>query len=109
MQTLKAQRRRLPGQYTKDIRSEKMARAYARVYDHHHGAGDSAYRQLPCGRGSALGLAARRGAVHHQSQPARRLRRRGCRPRSSWRTTATRPSIWPPGGIRVRVAALQRA
>jgi hypothetical protein len=30
-------------QYTKDIRDEKFARAYAHVYDHYFGAGLSAY------------------------------------------------------------------
>jgi type I restriction enzyme R subunit len=38
MQTLKAEMRRLPAQYTKDIRVEKTARAYAYFYDHHPGA-----------------------------------------------------------------------
>lgn len=44
LQTLKLQMRRLPPQYTKDVRSEKMARAYAHVYDHYFGAGKSAYQ-----------------------------------------------------------------
>ena len=46
MQTLKAAIRppNLPTAYTKDIRNEKMARAYAHVYDHYFGAGLSAYR-----------------------------------------------------------------
>jgi type I restriction enzyme R subunit len=44
MQTLKLEIRRLPDRYTKDIRSEKMARAYAHVYDHYYGAGRSAYQ-----------------------------------------------------------------
>ena len=43
MQTLKLEMRRLPALYTKDIRGEKMARAYAHVYDHYFGAGRSAY------------------------------------------------------------------
>ncbi|MBA3058125.1 MAG: type I restriction endonuclease subunit R [Gammaproteobacteria bacterium] len=43
MQTLKMEMRRLPLQYTKDIRDEKFARAYAHVYDHYYGAGLSAY------------------------------------------------------------------
>ena len=30
-------------EYTKDIRDEKVARAYAHVYDHYFGAGLSAY------------------------------------------------------------------
>lgn len=30
--------------FTKDIRAEKMARAYAHVYDHYFGAGQSAYQ-----------------------------------------------------------------
>jgi hypothetical protein len=96
MQTLKAQRRRLPDQHTKDIRSEKMARAYARVFDHHHGAGDSAYRQLPCGRGSALGLAARRGASSEpagaQTPPPRLPTQEQLADHSN------SSSIWPPGG-----------
>lgn len=44
MQTLKLELRRLPGQYTKDIRTEKMARAYAHLYDHYYGAGTNAYQ-----------------------------------------------------------------
>jgi len=43
MQTLKNGMRDLPVQYTKDIRAEKFARAYAHVYDHYYGAGLSAY------------------------------------------------------------------
>ena len=35
MQALKAEMRRLPVAYTKDIRVEKVARAYAHVYDHY--------------------------------------------------------------------------
>lgn len=38
LQTLRMELRRLPPQYTKDIRAEKMARAYAHVYDHYNGA-----------------------------------------------------------------------
>ncbi len=34
MQTMKIEMRRLPAPYTKDIRTVKMARAYAYVYDH---------------------------------------------------------------------------
>ncbi|CAM5796576.1 type I restriction endonuclease subunit R [Rhizobacter fulvus] len=37
MQTLKMEMRRLPAQYSKEIRMEKMARAYAHLYDHHPG------------------------------------------------------------------------
>jgi len=37
MQTLKIEFRRLPDQYTKAIRAEKLARAYAHVYDHYAG------------------------------------------------------------------------
>ena len=44
MQTLKLEMRRLPSQYSRDIRSEKMARAYAHVYDHYFGAGQSVYQ-----------------------------------------------------------------
>jgi type I restriction enzyme, R subunit len=39
LQAMKIGMRRLPGAYTRDIRAEKMARAYAHVYDHfgaHH-------------------------------------------------------------------------
>jgi len=42
MQTMKVEMRRLPAQYTKDVRAEKMARAYAHVYDHYVGGGQSA-------------------------------------------------------------------
>ena len=38
MQALKIEMRRLPSSYTRDIRSEKMARAYAHVYDHYSGS-----------------------------------------------------------------------
>ncbi len=43
MQTLRMGMRPLPSKYTKDIRVEKLARAYAHVYDHYFGAGSSAY------------------------------------------------------------------
>jgi hypothetical protein len=43
LQTLKLELRRLPAPFTKDVRSEKMARAYAHVYDHYFGAGQSSY------------------------------------------------------------------
>ncbi|ANX05577.1 type I restriction endonuclease subunit R [Immundisolibacter cernigliae] len=42
MQTLRTEMRRLPAQYTRDLRAEKMARAYAHVYDHYSGATVSA-------------------------------------------------------------------
>lgn len=44
MQTLKVMLRppTLPAAYTKDIRAEKMARAYAHVYDHYTGGGPAA-------------------------------------------------------------------
>ena len=42
MPTMKMEMRRLPAQYTKDIRSQKMARACAHVYDHYYRAGRSA-------------------------------------------------------------------
>jgi type I restriction enzyme R subunit len=42
MQTMKVEMRRLPAQYTQDVRAEKMARAYAHVYDHYAGGGQSA-------------------------------------------------------------------
>ncbi|MGH2551875.1 MAG: type I restriction enzyme endonuclease domain-containing protein, partial [Thermomicrobiales bacterium] len=43
MQALRTDLRRLPAQYTGDIRKEKAARAFAHVYDHYFGAGLSAY------------------------------------------------------------------
>ncbi len=43
MQTLRMELRRLPAQYGKNIRAEKTARAYAHVYDHYFGAGQSAF------------------------------------------------------------------
>jgi type I restriction enzyme, R subunit len=43
LQTLKLELRRLPAPFTKDVRTEKMARAYAHVYDHYFGAGQSSY------------------------------------------------------------------
>ena len=45
MQALKVDLRRLPAAFSKDIRAEKMARAYAHVYDHYNGAGRSAFEQ----------------------------------------------------------------
>jgi type I restriction enzyme, R subunit len=46
MQTLKMSLlpSRLPAAFTKDIRAEKMARAYAHVYDHYAGPDRSAYQ-----------------------------------------------------------------
>ena len=49
MQMLKLELRRLPEKYTKDVRSEKMARAYAHVYDHYFGAGQSRYTEMMAG------------------------------------------------------------
>lgn len=43
MQTLKLELRRLPEPFAKDLREEKLTRAYAHVYDHYFGAGQSAY------------------------------------------------------------------
>lgn len=43
MQTLKLEMRKLPAPFTKDVREEKLARAYAHVYDHYFGSGQSAY------------------------------------------------------------------
>ena len=43
MQTIKLEMRRLPAQYSRDVRAEKLARAYAHVFDHYYGAGSSAY------------------------------------------------------------------
>jgi len=45
MQTLKVEMRRLPAAFTRDIRAEKMARAFAHVYDHYSGSGRSAFPQ----------------------------------------------------------------
>ena len=42
MQALRTEIRRLPAAYTKDVRVEKMARAYAHVYDHYLGTGKNA-------------------------------------------------------------------
>jgi type I restriction enzyme, R subunit len=39
MQTLKVEMRRLPSPYSREIRTEKAARAYAHVYDHYPGTG----------------------------------------------------------------------
>ena len=54
MQTLKIEIRppRMPAAYTKDIRTEKMARTYAHLYDHYYGAGRSAYQNAPTPRDS---------------------------------------------------------
>jgi len=43
MQAIKLGFRQLPAPYTSDVRDEKQARAYAHVYDHYFGAGESAY------------------------------------------------------------------
>ncbi len=43
MQAIKLGMRGLPDPFTKDIRAEKLARAYAHVYDHYFGAGQSVY------------------------------------------------------------------
>ena len=43
MQAIKLQLRQLPPPFTRDVREEKQARAYAHVYDHYFGAGQSAY------------------------------------------------------------------
>ncbi|MEI8264881.1 MAG: type I restriction endonuclease subunit R [Betaproteobacteria bacterium] len=45
MQALKVEMRRLPAAYSRDIRAEKMARAYAHVYDHYTGRGSGAVSQ----------------------------------------------------------------
>ena len=44
MQAIKLDLRRLPIAFDKDMRSEKLARAYAHVYDHYFGAGASSYQ-----------------------------------------------------------------
>ncbi len=43
MQTIKLKLKQLPPPYTRDVREEKQARAYAHVYDHYFGPGQSAY------------------------------------------------------------------
>jgi type I restriction enzyme R subunit len=43
IQAIKLGLRKLPPPYTKDVREEKQARAYAHVYDHYFGGGESAY------------------------------------------------------------------
>jgi type I restriction enzyme, R subunit len=43
MQAIRMDLRRLPSAFDKDIRTEKLARAYAHVYDHYFGAGSSSY------------------------------------------------------------------
>jgi type I restriction enzyme R subunit len=43
IQTIKLGLRRLPPPFTRDVREEKQARAYAHVYDHYFGAGQSVY------------------------------------------------------------------
>ena len=50
MQTLKVEMRRLPAAYSRDIRAEKMARAYAHVYDLYTGRGPGAVSQYALGR-----------------------------------------------------------
>ena len=49
MQTLRIELRRLPLQYTPHIRSEKLARAYAHVYDHYAGARRNSDGHRPAG------------------------------------------------------------
>jgi type I restriction enzyme, R subunit len=51
MQTIKfaLTPKQLPPVYTKEIRLEKLARAYAHVYDHYFGAGHSAYQEMRAG------------------------------------------------------------
>lgn len=58
IQTIKIQMRALPTPFTKDIREEKVARAYAHVYDHYFGAGQSVY-----GRESRTGGMIRRWLI----------------------------------------------
>jgi type I restriction enzyme R subunit len=43
MQTIKLELRRLPTAFDKDVRSEKLARTYAHIYDHYFGSGASTY------------------------------------------------------------------
>jgi type I restriction enzyme, R subunit len=43
MQGIKLAFVRLPSTFTRELREEKRARAYAHVYDHYYGAGQSAY------------------------------------------------------------------
>jgi type I restriction enzyme R subunit len=53
MRTIKVSFRppHLPGAYSREIRSEKLARAYAHVYDHYFGAGASVYEARPASGG----------------------------------------------------------
>lgn len=44
MQAIKLNFRKLPSAFTRDIREEKRARAYAHFYDHYFGAGQSVYQ-----------------------------------------------------------------
>ncbi|MES2304286.1 MAG: type I restriction endonuclease subunit R [Gemmatimonadota bacterium] len=46
MQTLKLEMRGLPARYTLELRKAKVDRAYAHVFDHYFGAGESAYNTL---------------------------------------------------------------
>ncbi len=46
MQTLKQELRELPPPYSQDLHTEKLARAYALVYDHYFGAGQSADQEV---------------------------------------------------------------
>lgn len=43
MQAIRLGFRKLPSPYTRDVREEKQARAYAHVYDHYFGGGESVY------------------------------------------------------------------
>lgn len=45
MQAVRKPMRPLLSNYTNDIRVEKLTRAYAHVYDHYFGAGESSYGQ----------------------------------------------------------------
>ncbi|HBG31811.1 MAG TPA: DEAD/DEAH box helicase, partial [Gammaproteobacteria bacterium] len=49
IQTIKLSLRMLPPPFTRDVREEKQARAYAHVYDHYFGAGQSAYQPSAAG------------------------------------------------------------
>ncbi|MFC4251514.1 type I restriction enzyme endonuclease domain-containing protein [Sinimarinibacterium flocculans] len=49
IQTIKLSLRMLPPPFTRDVREEKQARAYAHVYDHYFGAGQSVYQPSAVG------------------------------------------------------------
>jgi hypothetical protein len=54
MQTMKIEMRRLPAQCARELRAQKMALAYAHVYDHHVGGDESAALRFGPGTASSL-------------------------------------------------------